>query len=346
MSHSMTQEATNTRHRWGLSCGCLVVVGGALLTCFIFLILSLRTDPTVTRNQVVADATAVYGEARLSPSDVGISEVIKAFVTARVPEIEKVWKPDVAAFVVNPQGLVIIDETSPGAWEFYGAIQPANALSRFFMRSLFERLSGGAGKFQVRTDGGAKVYATAGSQFAYAVGTRLVAFGNNSARLVKLVNAPKTSAALDTVTNAEMLVALGQLDADKAGVTDDLSVIIANRNGRVESLFKWLETVTGAKGLESSVASGLRAANVDVASMGWLRLSADVQTADRVVFELVAPCADGTQAAAVAAVFAKVVPELFPEALKLKVTPEASVRGGNRAVVRTTVDGILQFAKK
>ena len=75
MAYSMTQEATNTRRRWGCACGCLVVIGSILLALAILLIISLKSTPPVTREQmaimIVKAAKLQQASGQLSFADSG-----------------------------------------------------------------------------------------------------------------------------------------------------------------------------------------------------------------------------------------------------------------------------------
>lgn len=341
MSHSMTQEATNTKRRWGCACGCLVLVGGGFLAALIFGVLAARPTPTVQREQIIAAQTSLYGEMKLTTKDAGLSEMVRAFIMAKAPEAISFWRDGATEIVVNPQSAVLVDEDGPGDWKAYVMLQPANAASRYVARTILDNYAKKTSKAQVRTVDGAKVVSLEGGR-ALAMGSRMLVFGADTPRLADLANAGgvdnRRSSETRNAMSEEMAASVKLMDSERPGATDDAVVMLANKPGRMPSLLQWLERECKIPGLASDLSKGLTNAGATPDSFAWLRLTVDIQSADRVVFELSMPCATPEQATAVGEVLKPWVPRCIPADLKLTQNSEASTHG-TRAVVRTTVDG-------
>ena len=346
MSHSMTQEATNTKRRWGCSCGCLVVLAGVLLAALIMLIISLRSTPVVKREQVIEKHTSVYGEVKLSTKDSGVSEMVRAFIQAKAPEVANLWKDGVTELVMNPQSMVVVDEVAPGEWNAYGVLQPANAATRMVARGILEGIAQRDKKTKIKQVDGAQVLSFNGGRWGAAVGSKLLVFGADTYRLSDLANAKSasgddmsTTEVAASVISPEMQKTIKQIDAEPPGETEDATVLMSNKPGRVLSLLQWVERETKVAGLARDLSAELGSVGVDVDAIAWLRLSIDIQSADRVVFEFSAPCASVEQATAGGNVLKTWVPRCINEEWQVVAKPESTVRG-TRMVVRTTVDGL------
>lgn len=341
MSHSMTQEATNTKRRWGCACGCLVLVGGGVLAALIFGVLAARPTPTVQREQVIATQTSLYGEMKLTTKDAGLSEMVRAFIVAKAPEAISFWRDGATEIVVNPKSAILVDEDGPGDWKAYVMLQPANAASRYVARTILDNYAKKTPTAQVRTVDGAKVVSLEGRR-ALAVGSRMLVFGADTARLADLANAGgldnRNSSETRNTMSEEMAVSVKLMDSERPGPTEDAVVMLANKPGRMPSLLQWLERECKIPGLASDLSKELTNAGTLPDSIAWLRLTVDIQSADRVVFELSMPCATAEQAMTVGAVLKQWVPRCIPADLKLTQNSETSTHG-TRAVVRTTVDG-------
>ena len=120
---------------------------------------------------------------------------------------------------------------------------------------------------------------------------------------------------------------------------------MGNKAGRIRSLLKWVEEEVDSPGLGQEMANDFAARAVNLDSIQWLRLGIDIQSADTTIFELSAACESPEQATIAADVLKQWIPKAVSKKLKLTVTPEAGIRG-NRAVVRTQVDGIKQYLPK
>jgi len=348
----MTQEATNTRRRWGCACGCLVVIGSILLALAILLIISLKSTPPVTREQMANPNTALYGEVRFNVEDKGVSEMLNSIVSVKAPELVSAIKSsEFAEKFIIPQGTILVDESDSGQWIAYGVIQPANAATRYFLRSLLQGIAKTDKKTKLRDDNGAQILSIDNGKWAAAIGKKTLVLGADNTRLAELANGVgvgkdlSTTQAAAAVFSPEMQKTIQQMDIERPAATEDATIIMGNRAGRIRSLLKWVEEEVDSPGLGQEMANDFAARAVNLDSIQWLRLGIDIQSADTTIFELSAACESPEQATIAADVLKQWIPKAVSKKLKLTITPEAGIRG-NRAVVRTQVDGIKQYLPK
>ncbi len=354
MAYSMTQEATNTRRRWGCTCGCVIILGSLLLAAGIIFAISLKTTKPVPREQMAAPNTALYGEVHLGIEDSGMGEVMRTIVGVKAPQVVHLLNQDVTGKFIIPQGTVIVDETTEGQWSAFGVIQPANAFTRYVIREALGAVAKNNKEAVLRDTDGAQILSMDNGKWGAAIGKKSLVFGPDNQRLVDLANGTaaedmSSTGVASTLFSSEMQKTLKQLDTERPAATEDATIVMGNRAGRGASLLKWVEEEADYPGLQQDMLRDFAANGVSPDNIEWLRLGVDIQTADRTIFELTAACPETTQAEAIANVLKNWIPTVVTKKMKqLTVTPEVSVRG-TRGIVRTTVDGLktcLPQAKK
>ncbi|MDD4279810.1 MAG: hypothetical protein PHX74_08770, partial [Candidatus Sumerlaeales bacterium] len=269
----MTQEATNTRRRWGCACGCLVVIGSILLALAILLIISLKSTPPVTREQMANPNTALYGEVRFNVEDKGVSEMLNSIVSVKAPELVSAIKSsEFAEKFIIPQGTILVDESDFGQWIAYGVIQPANAATRYFLRSLLQGIAKTDKKTKLRDDNGAQILSIDNGKWAAAIGKKTLVLGADNTRLAELANGVgvgkdlSTTQAAAAVFSPEMQKTIQQMDIERPAATEDATIIMGNRAGRIRSLLKWVEEAVDSPGLGQEMANDFAAREVNLDS--------------------------------------------------------------------------------
>jgi hypothetical protein len=306
-------ESTRKRRRWGCTCGCLIFVVGLLFGGIGLGIYLFRGVRPVPMDRYLEPGTTGFVVLRVSTEDAGIADMLRYGATlakqqqgtkpasAAEPAIparlaEAVGLARTFGVLIHPDVYFYLARDPAAAREnFIGVVQLRYVGSWFLARIFLNTLSGRT----PQRDGSMELFTTPAEGDSkpggyFALTQQAVVFGNREDAVVRAAKTEKPAASNERGTEAFQRY-LDDLNLRAPEEGEDVAALVVADSDRFASLVKSAGQFLGS-GAAEQLERALKAKSMTLADIQALRLSANVESADRVKVTVAGYCNTGAEA--------------------------------------------------
>lgn len=333
-------ETTRKKRRWGCTCGCLVFILVLLLGFIGSIYYVLRSFPAVARDRWMKPSMDGFAVIRLNSDDPGISSMLNV----NIQRFEKLEKPRLSekdqkalsamlaamkqfiGGLMRPEiPLYFTYDRNTERENVLGVLQFRNMMSYLMVKTLMNAAVKAPPELRDSTQLYIGKNEKGTSEIVVALSDRTFAYTNDPEMLERVLD-EKQNSREGGQASAHLQEYMNYINFEQPPAGEDFAGVWINEPGRLETLLRRMESAAKNPGYTDELLKAMKAQKLSMSDVLAVRVSGDIQSADRAKVELILHCRqDATKR--LAEVLKRAVAELPQEAGEVSLKMEVKSQG-------------------